>query len=68
MYLCFFSGSNNPTIIFIGGGDSGNNPPTPTATITNKTIKITANIQYTHWLGIIYGQVPNTIQSISASI
>jgi hypothetical protein len=65
-YSCALSGSNNPAITYIGGSDS-TNPEIPTTTITNKTIMIQVESQYTHWLGIIYGQVPNTIQSISAS-
>lgn len=65
IYLCSFSGSTNPNILYIGG-ISANNPYIPTSTIINKTIKIEAQIQMTHWLCIIYGQVSSTIQSIQA--
>ena len=67
MYLCSFSGSTNPTILYIGGSFA-NNPYIPTSTITNKTIKIEANNNMTHWLGIIYGQVATTIQSIQVPL
>jgi hypothetical protein len=40
-------------------------PLNVTITVINKTIRITANTQYVHWLGIISGQVTDTIQSIA---
>ena len=65
LYLCVFSSNGLNDIRYIGGAANNPNPYIPMTTVINKTIKITANDQYTHWLGIIYGQITYTIQSIS---
>lgn len=64
LYTGSFGGSNGLAIAYIGGADTSN-PFALTSTVINKTIRITANNQYVHWLGIIYGQITSTIQSIS---
>ena len=64
LYTVYFNGSNNVSTMYIG---DSTNPHTFTSAVINNTIRITASSQYIHWLGIVYGSIATTIQSILGS-
>jgi hypothetical protein len=63
LYSGFFSGPNSWSIKYIGGYDG--NPSIPTFTSITNAIRITSAVSGIHWLGIIYGFITTTIQSIA---
>jgi hypothetical protein len=65
LYSGFFSETSKLFIVYHNIPNNTTDPLNVTITVINKTIKIALNNQYTHWLGIISGQVIDTIQSIA---